>query len=376
MKARPYLSILIPTKNRSHYLPHAIASALQVPSSDIEIIVSENFGSDNGLEIARSFQDPRLQVMQPPKPLAMHDHFEFLLSQSEGEWVTFIGDDDAILPNALTSLQQVSQSHPAIEAIYSARAYFFWPNQIGLSGSLRFPLMDLVELHDSKETLNKILTGQLLYCYGPQMYSGGFHRRTLVQRVRNAKGRFFYSAIPDANSALNALLFTFKFARIGIPLTIVGTSPKSSKDTNVNLAKDRDADHLGALKGSTVDLHPIINDYPNTTFSMSFLETYLNASPLIDLKEVDLNFVRPMVYRAIIDHQKQGRQDLALSVAAHCGLEFPSESELQAYNESYPDYTPDPIPGSTIYYADSSQRVDSISTAIILLSQSITNYAK
>ena len=364
MKRSKALSILIPTKNRAHYLPHAIQSALNIASDEIEVIVSENHGGDNALELARSFADSRLTVIQPAEPLPMHDHWEYLLSKSTGDWVTFLGDDDAILPTALYTMKRIEASHPFIEAIYSARAYFFWPNDIDSFGELKFPLLDQISIDDSKDTLNKILTGQLYYCYTPQIYSGGFQRRSLIRRIVNARGRYFYSAVPDAASALNALLFTTHFARIGLPLTIVGTSPNRKQTSDSRLAKDREADFFGALSNSSVEIHPIVNDVPFTGMAMSFLETYLSAAPLISLKEVDQDFIFPTVCRSIIDHLQSNRPELALSMAKHVGVSMPTEQEIQNYLLMYPCIIPDPAAGSVVFSSNSNSGCKTISDAV------------
>ena len=370
---RPFLSILIPTKNRSHYLSYAIQSALALPSNDLEIIVSENFGSDDGLAVARSFTDPRLKVIQPPRPMAMHDHWEFLLSNSSGEWITIIGDDDAILPNALDNVRTIFANYPFVEAIYSARSYFFWPLELGLSGRVQFSVSKELKIDDSKDCLNKLLKGQLLYCYAPQIYSGGFLRRTLIRRVINSRGRFFYSTIPDATSALNALLFTTSFVRTGIPLTIVGTSPSKAQSTNTRLAKDRDADFFGSLGESGVDLHPAVDGFRNHTFSMCFLDTYLTASPLINLRDVDREFITPLIYRSIIDYQKAGRIDLAALLAASSGVAFPDNLALDNYQRLFPEEVPDPISGSTVYSSKPDGMIETISQAVALISSVISS---
>ena len=40
-------SIIIPTRNKAEYLPYAIKSVLDSSRDDIEVIVSNNFSTDN-----------------------------------------------------------------------------------------------------------------------------------------------------------------------------------------------------------------------------------------------------------------------------------------------------------------------------------------
>ena len=169
----PLLSILIPTRNRAALLPYAIQSALAIDSDAIEIIVSENHGSDDGYAVCQSFSDPRLRVLRPETPVPMHENFEFLLKQSRGQWVTFLGDDDAIMPHAADHLTYLSQKYPQAEAIHSPRAYYFWDGLQEQYGQqcVRFDFSSQEQWCDSKKKLKQTLSGKLDYIYLPQMYA-------------------------------------------------------------------------------------------------------------------------------------------------------------------------------------------------------------
>lgn len=281
-KEKPLLSILIPTRNRAEYLNYAIQSALNVRSDKIEIIVSENHSNDKSWEICNSFADSRLRICKPEKPLPMHENWEFLLKQSSGEWVTFIGDDDAVLPHCFDHLLYLTNKYPHAEAIVSPRAYYFWDGcqkEYGLT-SVSYSFSTIEKWQDSKEKLDKTLSGEIDYICLPQMYSGGFHRRSLINRVFRAQnGIYFKSVIPDAYAALMASVHTYRYLETGVPMTWVGTSPHKMISSDKGKAKDRNADFFDMHNEDTLTIHRALGSLHEATFPLYFFEAYISAFP-------------------------------------------------------------------------------------------------
>lgn len=305
------LSILIPTRNRAKYLIHAIQSALNVRGQDIEILVSENYGSDNGLEVANSFHDPRLKVFQPGKPLPMHENWEFLLQKSSGRWITFIGDDDAVMPHCCEYLTYIEKCYPNAEAIVSPRAYYFWehayfPNEIP---KCYVAFSHLEVWRDSKKQLHKCLNNQLTYLSLPQMYSGGFQSRSLVERViRLQNGQYFRSVTPDAYSALMGVLHTYRYLEVGVPLTWVGTSAQSSYDGQIQSSKDRFADFYGMHSIKSLSINTCLgNKYNSWTFLLHFYESYLSAAPFTSPLDLSLQNIKKVYSKSALELIANGR---------------------------------------------------------------------
>ena len=129
-------SIVIPTRNKAEYLPFAIKSVLKSTRTDIELIVSDNFSTDNTAKILRDFSDPRLRVIQPDVALPMAGHYEFAISKATGEWITILGDDDAVMPYIFESLDKYILKYSDVDIISSARAYYFWEGCENIYGDL------------------------------------------------------------------------------------------------------------------------------------------------------------------------------------------------------------------------------------------------
>ncbi|HVM40362.1 MAG TPA: glycosyltransferase family A protein, partial [Acidimicrobiia bacterium] len=99
--SRPTVSVVVPTRNRAPLLQRTLAALGALRGDDIEILVSDNRSTDATRRVLRSVDDARLRVVEPPQPLGAVDHWEFAVAQARGEWVTVLGDDDALVPALL-----------------------------------------------------------------------------------------------------------------------------------------------------------------------------------------------------------------------------------------------------------------------------------
>jgi glycosyltransferase involved in cell wall biosynthesis len=331
---KPFLSILIPTRNRCEYLKYTIQSAINLPSNEIEIIVSENFSLDASLDVCNSFSDGRLSVVRPTKPLSMHENFEFLLKQSSGEWVIFVGDDDAVMPHCMEHLKYLCNKYPQAEAILSPRAYYFWDGcqeEYGaVSADFAFNLGE--QWKDSKKQLQLCLNGNLDYINLPQMYSGGFHRRSLINRVLRAQnGQYFKSVTPDAYTALMACIFTYRYLETGVPMTWVGSSPHQALKAGKSSSKDRDADFFKMHSGDSLTINKTLGDLKVFTFTLVFYEAFISAFPLTPYSELSRDKVRSLYLDAVMKLRSRGDEAAVTKLAGELGFDVPPRNSVYLF---------------------------------------------
>ena len=62
----PKISICIPTFNRAHFLPEAIASVQAQGESDWELIVCDDGSRDDTYKVMAGIEDPRIRYIQHP----------------------------------------------------------------------------------------------------------------------------------------------------------------------------------------------------------------------------------------------------------------------------------------------------------------------
>lgn len=216
-------SLLIPTRNGAQYLPYAVQSILNQDYADCEVIVSVNHSTDDSLEVLRRFNDPRLKVIIPPKPLSMAKNFEWLLQHAQGEWVAYIGDDDGVMPYFFEEVEQILMRWPDIESIVSQGAYYKWaPPQVN------YNMTRIERKINSKHWLFSMLLGIRKFPDLPSLYAVSVTRMSLIRKIldRSPAG-FFLDLAPDVYSGVAIATTLSHFLHTGTPLFWRGTSSKS-----------------------------------------------------------------------------------------------------------------------------------------------------
>src|SRR5258708_1168754 len=93
----PLFSVIVPTMGRPEALERAIASILVQTIDDFEIVVV----NDGGAELHERSKDPRIRVVQrggSSGPAAARNRG---IDAAVGRYVTFLDDDDRLLPERL-----------------------------------------------------------------------------------------------------------------------------------------------------------------------------------------------------------------------------------------------------------------------------------
>lgn len=101
-----FVSILLPVRNGAKSLEFALSSVCKQTYSNTEIIVSNNYSTDDSLKIANKFAliDQRIRVVQPSELLSAHDHFFWLADQARGDYLCWVAHDDTRTSTYIESL--------------------------------------------------------------------------------------------------------------------------------------------------------------------------------------------------------------------------------------------------------------------------------
>lgn len=222
-------NVIIPTRERADTLLHSLRTVVAQQYANLNIIVSDNFSQDNTKEVVAGFRDPRIRYINTGKRVSMSHNWEFALGHVDDGWVMFIGDDDGLLPWAMETLNQEIQKHK-VDIVASKCGIFIWPEQFGWQkdGSLLVPLTRSSEIRNSSVELEKTFCGEQEYNQLPWLYNGGAASIDLINKLRNADGRFFCSQAPDIYSAVALTCSSDKFLYIKTPIAINGASRHST----------------------------------------------------------------------------------------------------------------------------------------------------
>jgi len=107
------MTVVIPTRERCATLPFALRTCIEQDYADLEILVSDNASRDDTAAVVATFHDPRIRYVNTGTRCSMTRNWEFALQRVTGDYVTFIGDDDGLLPGAVRDVAAFSRpSHP------------------------------------------------------------------------------------------------------------------------------------------------------------------------------------------------------------------------------------------------------------------------
>ncbi|WP_441239045.1 glycosyltransferase family 2 protein [Bradyrhizobium sp. 930_D9_N1_4] len=253
----PLLSVVVPTLDRPDTLRHALVTmACQAANADCEFIVQNNGGNPEIAEMVASLRDKRFKHFACDIVLTMTDNWEAALGHASGEYVTFIGDDDGLMPYACSTAAGIL-SRRSIDLL-SWRAYsYYWPTYYHPAFRNRLlaeiDLTSSVRRVSSRRELARIFGFQAHYAHLPMIYNS-FVRRSVIDRMRATAGRYFIGLSPDVASGIANAALTDSFVRLSRPLSMAGFSRHSTGhalffETTDLLETPRGARDFGAIDG-------------------------------------------------------------------------------------------------------------------------------
>jgi len=223
--------IIIPTiAGRERYLLWAIRSCLTQDYSDFEVLVSNNGGSPTVRDVVSALGDPRVRYIETGSKLAMAAHWEFAVSQAAGDVCTIIGDDDALVPQALTQVDRIMSENPTVECVTHYPGQYYWPDYFDPARKNLYQLRQgtgTVEVIETKPVLKRVVEFREWYGRLPFLYHG-FVERSVLERIRGSQGQIFKRSSPDIYSDLVLAAVMDRYARFDGCLTFGGQGAKSN----------------------------------------------------------------------------------------------------------------------------------------------------
>lgn len=250
------LSILIPTRNRySTLIPviNTIQDHIQV--NNYEIIVQDN--SDNIKEISKYLDGTsasNVKYFHTKEKLSMVQNSELAISNANGEYLIFIGDDDIVNPIIIKAVQMM-KARGIKSLIYPIANYFYQNvtfhkiygfNRPG-SLSINREISMNIKVLDTEEELRKVVGIGAIYILDlPRLYHGIIERK-LIEEVKLKFGKYIPGPCPDMTTSTALACILKKHHQINIPLSISGVSSASEGGkgpTNSHIVKLENKDWL------------------------------------------------------------------------------------------------------------------------------------
>ncbi len=122
----PLVSVGIPTFNRELLIGRAVSSVMSQDYPNIEIVISDNCSADSTSSICLSLaaQDARIRYIRQPRNIGATRNFDAVLKQASGEYFMWLGDDDHVDRNYISTTLRQLQRDPAVALASGVARYY------------------------------------------------------------------------------------------------------------------------------------------------------------------------------------------------------------------------------------------------------------
>lgn len=228
---KPILSIIVPTRNRARYAIPLIRSLINISSLYLEIVIQDNSDDDElNSFINTEIKDSRLSFRHTTERLDAVENFNKATECAHGEYITFIGDDDAVNPEIIDSAFWAKRND--IDALVTTRpAQYRWPDkkerifalkQAGeltikrFAGGIKSANPEVAMRECAK------LAGSNIESL-PKIYYG-LVKAECLQKVKKTAGTYFPGPSPDLAGAMAVSNYVKQVRIIDYPLFLPGAS--------------------------------------------------------------------------------------------------------------------------------------------------------
>jgi glycosyltransferase involved in cell wall biosynthesis len=123
------ISICIPTYNRADCLVNCLNSIIlnnRKEDIDYQVCVSDNCSTDHTLKVVRDAEDRlNIKYFAFPENVGRVKNYLNVVEMADGDFIWLLGDDDLLLPNALSAIVDLIAENPDVD--------FFCVNSFNLS---------------------------------------------------------------------------------------------------------------------------------------------------------------------------------------------------------------------------------------------------
>ena len=283
------LSIVVPTKDRYHYLKHLIQLIKDFNNDDIELIVQDNtFNNKEILEFINQLNYPHLKYYHTKEQIPIYLNSDKAIRNSTGEYVCFVGDDDGVIHSIVDACRWMKQNY--VDCLTCKGFYYRWPDantSSSLKGALEVTCHDYeIKTIDTQSVLERLMKRGMVDRGDLPLVYHGIVKRSILDKIWDKCGSYFPGASPDIANGVALCLVADRVAISSIPYAYSGASQ-----------------HLGG--GATKMKHQATTDFKS-------LSVFTSDSEIIWNKRVPKVWAACSIWceSAIEAMNKMGRTDL------------------------------------------------------------------
>lgn len=315
-------SIVILTYNRPELLKHTLQSLAAQTNKAFHVRVVDN-GSTPAIDHQSLPQLPDLELIRLDSNQHPSDVMEQYWHSVPGTHFLWLGDDDALHPDALTYVAKFFQDTPCAEYVSSGFAHFDHDARCASLNSIKYS--GKVSEYDARALALGYCSAWNLNVEGtrpPRSHSSTtFIDRRLLEKAAVIQGRLFILPFSDVG-LLGALACTSKAYYFNLPLGVIGHS-----SARVMAGAARGSRHALVRYAGQIRYSPV----KEPSFVNLGVESHLNIALRHGLITKDKVFCRPDFFRA---HLAQILTDAPLDTTTLNDLYEavkPALTSLQAY---------------------------------------------
>lgn len=111
----PQVSVIVPMYNVAGFLKATVDSILAQTYTNFEVLLIDDCSSDSTLELARSFSDPRIRVIENKQNQGAGETRNIGIELAQTTYIAFCDADDIMLPNRLELQFNFMEQHEEID---------------------------------------------------------------------------------------------------------------------------------------------------------------------------------------------------------------------------------------------------------------------
>ena len=376
-----FFSIVIPTRDRLQLLKLAVESILKQNFSDFEIVIADNSSNSAVEDWITIRSDSRIRYFPWGGNLDVTENWNRAIGLAEGRYILMLGDDDVIVPNALSSLHKTLLVQGKVDCAYLGCYLFAMPNTYpGQSlGFLRSYENRAIYKGQKNpffldEETKKVLVQQsfnfiISFDYNPQFWL--INRKFLKEkfsRINYYAGPYpdYFAAIATMMLAERVLVIPEEIVAIGITKMSHGFFHFTGDDQGVtNFQNFRDKDPIfDAVKNKLIPvtlmptLWAVTLEHLSRTFGIRVNWARYRKLQIIELKALtfERRRISPSVLETLSLSQKLSLLYLRLCVSIRKKKDFSQKSSaLRSQIDTHPIFSmPNIAPSSNLYLIISS----------------------
>ncbi|MGV8911583.1 MAG: glycosyltransferase family 2 protein [Rhodoglobus sp.] len=126
LSTRPLVTVVIPCYNYGHFLPAAVASALDQDDVDVEVIIVDDASPDGSAEVARELvdSDSRVRLIAHSSNKKHILTYNDGLAEAAGDYVVLLSADDLLTKNSVTRAVALMEHHLEVGLVYGPVTVF------------------------------------------------------------------------------------------------------------------------------------------------------------------------------------------------------------------------------------------------------------